>query len=401
MNIIELFAGVGGFRVGFERCDKDYFKTVFFSQWEPGKKKQFAYHCYNHNFDINDIDENLRQYTNMDIAEVPKDKLPDCDLLVGGFPCQDYSVAHSLVTSKGIEGKKGVLWWQIRSTIEKKQPKFVLLENVDRLLKSPSKQRGRDFGIILYCLDELGYDVEWCVINAAEQGEPQKRRRVFIFAWNRNTTRYAQEKGKMFFDDFTGLLPYDSKHLDLREYSFKEINEEFVYNFHKWGKMEDGKIETSDYKKISSTTITLGEIMEHTDNEKYYNFKYDKFVELKGAKKKERTTKEGYTYTFSEGSCPFPDKLDVPARTLLTSEGTTNRSTHVVNDNGRLRLLTPLECERIQTFPDNWTKYGINEDGVTYELSDRERYFLMGNALVTNLITKMGQRLKEINEREV
>lgn len=400
MNIIELFAGVGGFRVGFERCDKDYYNTVFFNQWEPNKKKQFAYHCYNYNYDINTIDENIRQYTNIDIAEVPKHELPDCDLLVGGFPCQDYSVAHSLVTSKGIEGPKGVLWWQIRSTLEEKHPNFVLLENVDRLLKSPAKKRGRDFGIILYCLDELGYDVEWCVINAAEHGEPQKRRRTFIFAWAR-TTNYATQNNKMFFEEFNGQLSSTTKKLSLREYTFKEINDSFSFAFEKYGIMENGEVITCDYKVLSPKGITLRNIIEHTDNEKYYNFQYDKFVELKGAKKKERTTKEGYTYTFSEGACPFPDHLDVPARTLLTSEGTTNRSTHVIEDNGRLRLLTPLECERIQTFPDNWTKYGINEIGNTYELSDRERYFLMGNALVTNLITKMGYKLKEINEREV
>ena len=400
MDVIELFAGVGGFRVGLERSNADYFNTVFFNQWEPSKKKQFAYHCYNYNFDINTINENIRHYTNMDIAQVPKNELPDCDLLVGGFPCQDYSVAHSLVTSKGIEGRKGVLWWQIRSTLEEKRPNFVLLENVDRLLKSPAKQRGRDFGIILYCLDELGYDVEWCVINAAEHGEPQKRRRIFLFAWLR-TTNYSTQTDKMFFNDFIEELSHNNNHLSLRTYNFNEINNSFAFQFNKYGIMENGEIETCDFTVPPTQYTNLGNIIEHSDNEKYYNFNHEKFVELKGSKKKERTTREGYTYIFSEGACPFPDRLDAPARTILTSEGTTNRSTHVVEDNGRLRLLTPLECERIQTFPDHWTQFGIDDSGKVYELSDRERYFLMGNALVTNLITTMGNKLIEINEREV
>ena len=153
-DVIELFAGVGGFRIGLERADKDFFKTIWSNQYEPSTKTQHASRTYTRVFG----EEN---HVNEDIAKVNVIDIPDCDLLVGGFPCQDYSVAQTLSNSKGIEGKKGVLWWAIEETLAIKQPPFVLLENVDRLLLSPAKQRGRDFGMILRSFYENGYDVEW------------------------------------------------------------------------------------------------------------------------------------------------------------------------------------------------------------------------------------------------
>ncbi|MDY5212357.1 DNA cytosine methyltransferase, partial [Intestinibacter sp.] len=176
IRVCELFAGVGGFRLGLEKSSNDY-KFVWANQWEPGKKTQHAYDCYVSHF-------GKENHINSDISEIDKKEIPNHDLLVGGFPCQDYSVART--GAQGIQGKKGVLWWQIRDILEAKQPRFVLLENVDRLLKSPSKQRGRDFGVMLACFNELGYSVEWRIINAAEYGFAQRRRRIFIFAFKNN-----------------------------------------------------------------------------------------------------------------------------------------------------------------------------------------------------------------------
>ena len=107
---------------------------------------------------------------------------------------------------------------------------------------------------------------------------------------------------------------------------------------------------------------------------------------MKGAKKIERTSKTGYSYWFSEGPIAFPDPLDRPGRTMLTSEGSLNRSTHIIEDksNGKKRKLTPIECERLNGFPDNWTNT---------EMPERQRYFIMGNALVVPLITKMGEQI--------
>ena len=196
-TVIELFAGVGGFRVGLNDVvsfDKDGraiergpWKFVWANQWEPATKEQHAFDCYALRFGKEDS-------SNVDISKVEKKSIPDHTLLTGGFPCQDYSVARSLHDEKGIKGKKGVLWWQINDILKAKKPAFVLLENVDRLLKSPAKQRGQAFGIILRCFCEAGYGVQWRVINAAEYGHPQRRRRTFIFAFRKDTKYYADFK---------------------------------------------------------------------------------------------------------------------------------------------------------------------------------------------------------------
>ena len=170
-TVAELFAGVGGFRIGLASAG---FKTVFSNQWEPSTKVQHASDVYVAKF-------GCEGHSNEDISKV--EKLPvKVDLLVGGFPCQDYSVAKTLNTSKGLRGKKGVLWWEILRLVSQHKPQFIFLENVDRLLKSPSTQRGRDFAVMLSTLGDEGYEIEWRVVNSAEYGFPQRRIRVFIVA---------------------------------------------------------------------------------------------------------------------------------------------------------------------------------------------------------------------------
>ena len=185
LKVVELFAGVGGFRLGLEKSN---YKVVWSNQWEPLTKTQHASMVYEARFG----EEN---HSNQDIATVPTDEIPDHDLLCGGFPCQDYSVATTLQNSKGLKGKKGVLWWSIHRILEdkKNKPKYLFLENVDRLLKSPAKQRGRDFAVMLQSLNELGYAVEWRVINAADYGMPQRRRRIFFIGYHKSTEAYFSD----------------------------------------------------------------------------------------------------------------------------------------------------------------------------------------------------------------
>ncbi|HPK29149.1 MAG TPA: DNA (cytosine-5-)-methyltransferase, partial [Bacilli bacterium] len=193
-TVVELFAGVGGFRVGLNNItaidetgkaiEHKTFDFVWANQWEPSTKAQHAFDCYNLRF------PSKTENSNVDISKVDKNTIPNHTLLCGGFPCQDYSVARSLSGAQGIEGKKGVLWWQINDILTVKRPPFVLLENVDRLIKSPAKQRGRDLGVMLRCFYDLGYALEWRVINAADYGHPQRRRRVFIFAYHQSNSYY-------------------------------------------------------------------------------------------------------------------------------------------------------------------------------------------------------------------
>lgn len=425
-TICELFAGVGGFRLGFERQSKDW-NTVWFSQWEPGKKKQWAHDCYEAHFGKSlDLDGN--DTTNLDINLVDKTKIPNHNLLVGGFPCQDYSVARPLSESKGIEGKKGVLWWQIRDVLEAKGAPFGLFENVDRLLKSPAKQRGRDFGIILSCLAGLGYSAEWRVVNAADYGAAQRRKRVFLFAY-KNNTHYASTLGDDIYRNilidglFAKAFPLDYMNKPTEttieqattQQALHEMSESFSFNFENAGYMRNGHVYTAKvYPKKSEEfePIPMKRVLEKNVPMKYYiKDNFAKWEYLKGAKKIKRTSKSGHSYEFSEGPIAFPDPIYLPARTMLTSEGSVNRSSHVIRDpqTGRLRLITPNEADRFQGFvlPDEIRLEDGTEVGWTDKhlpdkppMPERVRYFCMGNALVVPMVTRMAEVLYKIMEKE-
>ena len=276
-TICELFAGVGGFRLGFDRLGSGW-ETIWFSQWEPGAKTQWAHDCYVQHFG-DSPDLNNEFHTGEDISTVDKHAIPDHTLLVGGFPCQDYSVAHTLASSHGIEGKKGVLWWQIRDTIIAKKPPFCIFENVDRLLKSPAKQRGRDFGIILACLAEEGYSVEWRVVNAAQYGAAQRRRRTFIYAY-RNDTVYGQKMVSMSPESIIqtkGLMAQAFPIQDMgpmTETSISNdiiaVSDSFAFTFENSGYMHEGRIYTVKTIEAAEKPILLGEILQKNFNEKYY-----------------------------------------------------------------------------------------------------------------------------------
>lgn len=430
-KMVELFAGVGGFRLGLERLNSGW-ETSWFSQWEPGKKKQWAHDCYVYHF--GDVKDSAGEYTTgIDISEVDKRNIPDHILLTGGFPCQDYSVAHSLSSSKGIEGKKGVLWWQIRDVLIAKRPPFVLLENVDRLLKSPASQRGRDFGIILASFAQLGYRVEWRVINAAEYGAAQRRRRTFIFAYNEHT-KYAKQMDSLEPNEIiinSGLMAKafpvnEYKDIEIGTFDYTDVSDvdidrmlsegtidsdndlinmtnNFKFGFMNAGYMMDGQITTMKVLPAHMEPILLNKIVQSNVDDSYYIKQEDmaSWTYMKGAKKIPRTSASGHSYVFSEGPIAFPDPLDRPGRTMLTSESTKNRSTHVVADpsSGRLRLLTEIEAERLQGFDDDWTKNCL-VDGEVVEMPKRMRYFCMGNALVVPMITRMGKILDIVTDKE-
>ena len=402
-TICELFAGVGGFRLGFDRL-KSGWETKWFSQWEPGTKTQWAHDCYVSHFGESE-DLNGEIHTGEDISMMVKENIPDHTLLVGGFPCQDYSVAHTLASSKGIEGKKGVLWWQIRDTLIAKQAPFCIFENVDRLLKSPAKQRGRDFGIILSCLAELGYSAEWRVVNAATYGAAQRRRRTFIFAY-KNDTNYGKKMSTAKAKDIiskSGLMAKAFPIISAEEITettiskdVVEVSDSFSFAFETAGYMTDYHIYTAKVTEKEEEPIVLGKILQHNVDSSYFitdEARMAKWVYLKGAKKIPRKSANGHEYIFSEGPVAFPDPWDRPGRTMLTSESTLNRSTHVVADldTGKLRTLTPVEAERLQGFDDEWTNSGMPQ---------RMRFFCMGNALVVPMITRMGKVLDKIIKAE-
>lgn len=409
IKVVELFAGVGGFRIGLEGAS-DAYDTIWNNQWEPSTVHQDASLVYKARF-------GSAGHCNKDINTIPTDEIPDHDLMVGGFPCQDYSVASTLSRSGGIEGKKGVLWWQIYRILDEKgekRPNYVFFENVDRLLGSPAKQRGRDFAIILASLADLGYTVEWRVLNAAEYGMPQRRRRTYIVGYREDShvSNQVQDLKKWVLYDgvMSKAFPFKAKDNTLSEFTITGTIREVSDNFNKDGKnspfgtagiMRNRSVYSLDAEAIyNGPTMTLGGnlVDESLVPEDFFISENEiaKWEYEKGAKKIERTSKEGFKYTFSEGGMAFPDSLEKPSRTIITGEGgpSASRFKHVVlTPSGRYRRLIPLELERLNMFPDNHTCHP--------DVTDGRRAFLMGNALVCGIVQQIGKSLyRFIYEKE-
>lgn len=398
-TVAELFAGVGGFRVGLSRAG---WKTVYSNQWEPSTKAQHASDVYVANF-------GQSGHSNEDISTV--DKIPTkVDLLVGGFPCQDYSVAKSLKSATGLEGKKGVLWWEILRLVMTHKPKYLFLENVDRLLKSPSHQRGRDFAVMLSTLNQAGYVVEWRVVNAADYGFPQRRIRVFIVATRKSRLPKLIDPSEYLFQSgvLAQALPVAPNRSGLLEVSIAEDpeavsrffnSEKHASPFSNSGFFRDGFAHVAKTEAVhDGPFFTLRDVLVapsevppeywiDEDSLRTWHF-------LKGAKSIERVSKEtGFAYKYSEGKMSFPDSLDKPSRTVLTGEGgsTPSRFKHVIETPQGMRRLTPVELERLSGFPDGWTA----PPGLETNITDGRRAFFLGNALVVGLIERVGRSLSQ------
>lgn len=395
LKVCELFAGVGGFRLGLEKTGG--YSVIWSNQWEPSTKVQHASKVYEARF-------GAKNHSNLDIEKVPTAEIPDHDVLVGGFPCQDYSVATTLKNSRGLIGRKGVLWWSIHRILaeKKNKPHYLILENVDRLLKSPSAQRGRDFAVMLRSLCDLGYALEWRVINAADYGMPQRRKRVFLVGIHTSSPLHQSvqnNKGDLQFEQ--GILatafPIQDKAEKLLNFELDPditlISKNFnstknTSPFQNAGFCANGRVTTLKSKsrytgprKVLSDVLQNGEVTTDffipTDDLPKWNY-------LKGAKKEVRQTKEGFKYTYGEGAMVFPDDLKKPSRTIITGEGGRGptRFKHVIETEGGLRRLTPVELERLNMFPDNHTRL----EGI----SDTKRAFFMGNALVVGVVERIG-----------
>ena len=416
ITVAELFAGVGGFRLGLEGykdpSDKannlpkaGTFKTIWANQWEPpgSPTRQFAANCYRTHFGNDSVvNEDINKVLNE--HEQGLRDIPSVDMVVGGFPCQDYSVAKPLSQSGGIEGKKGVLWWDIYKFLKiqlDKSPEnaeWCLLENVDRLLKSPASQRGRDFAIILSCLASLGYCVEWRVVNSAAYGFSQRRKRVYILArrnadWELSTRLFSGIMSRAFPFNPVGNISY----VDIPKDPFvatKDFNSERSKTspFLDAGVMVDNRVITCKVEEVYKGQFkTLGDVLspENEVPENYFidNSQLSRWEYLKGSKREERVNKfTGQTYFYSEGSMAFPDLLTNPSRTILTGEGgaSPSRFKHIIKVGERYRRLVPDELDRLQGFPKGWTNTGM---------SDNNRAFCMGNALVVGVVNRIGKEI--------
>jgi DNA (cytosine-5)-methyltransferase 1 len=465
IKVVELFAGVGGFRLGLEgwkgkSASSHYtesfespYEVVWSNQWEPSSARsgelQEANTVYHRNWPDtpNSIHfpHDLNTVASPDLTDKQVDKfIPDHDMLVGGFPCQDYSVAG--VNTKGIEGKKGVLWWNIHKILQVKQPKFLFLENVDRLLKSPTNKRGRDFAIMLATLNELGYSVEWKVINAADYGMPQRRRRVYIIAYHQKAKVGIKDLLKWIETDGTFATAFPSqlngsiKDFEI-EKNIQKLSDSFDEGkFLNCGVMHEGRVLMSEFKaicpndgfsmyskqyrklgdvllngsmkdpsffldaskrlkeplvKIMQTGFEVDSRLNRQGDVIELHTELDKWIYLKGRKAEERTTSKG-KFFYKEGPLSLTDDVNKPSRTIITSEGGpgASRFKHLIEIKGKYRRLHPIELERLNMFPDDHTAFGLaNEKEVA--ITPARRAFFMGNALVVGVVEKVGEELKK------
>ena len=411
IRVAELFAGVGGFRLGLDGFhDQDNphlempsagnFQTIWANQWEPPgiASKQFAWRCYESRFGKGScVNEDISAV--LDKYEAGEIDIPDVDMVVGGFPCQDYSVAKPLSMAGGIEGEKGVLWWSICKFLQLKEPKYCLFENVDRLLKSPARQRGRDFAIILSCLSSLGYSAEWRVVNSAEYGYPQRRKRVYIFA-ERIAEEWDLEK-RLSDGVMARALPIKpvvtTSKVSIPKDAYvatQKFNLSGVANpFDVAGVMQNFvSVTAAVIEDYHGKRHTLGDVIVPASEVPAEFFvsagELNRWEYLKGAKREPRIDKKtGHEYFYSEGPMAFPDSLDKPSRTILTGEGGSgaSRFKHIIQcEDGRYRRLVPDELDQLQGFPKGWTDIGM---------SDNRRAFCMGNALVVGVVNLIGSEI--------
>jgi DNA (cytosine-5)-methyltransferase 1 len=403
-TVTELFAGVGGFRIGLSRAN---LKTVFSNQWEPSTKVQHASDCYLRNFGPEGhFNEDVVALVERHVASAGG-IIPKTDILVGGFPCQDYSVAKTLNSSKGLEGRKGVLWWSIRDLVEANRPRFVFLENVDRLLKSPSSQRGRDFAIMLSTLGSLGYRIEWRTVSAADYGFPQRRIRVFILATQTDSSETLSLDHGAEIVSSSGVLarafPIAPPTNFLHQIEISEtpdvLTEQFGLAakkspFLRAGVYQNGLALTTEVEPdwvgpkavLNDVLVPPGQVPNEfwIDDAAMEEWRY-----LKDAKAIPRVHREsGTPYFYSEGRMAFPDSTENPSRTILTGEGGKSPSifNHIILQEGRFRRLLPIELERLSGFPDEFTRVGVNG-----EIRDSRRAFFIGNALVVGLVERVGR----------
>ena len=443
LRVAELFAGVGGIRLALEGLGtpehpkSDSFKVVWSSQWEPSTKVQHASDVYvarwgaegHSNENVFDVVADPVKFAEVIVASP--------DVLVGGFPCQDYSVAKPADKATGIEGRKGVLWWAIYRALNQLQAagkpvSYLILENVDRLLKSPTACRGRDFAIIVSSLAMLGYAVEWRVVNAADYGFPQRRRRVFMVAYHSSTELYqraqvaAAASRSAAWLSAEGVIagglpatPLTEDHVESFFIGDDPLQAQAAYSagakgasrFHSGGLMVAGKVWTAEVKAARFTSgtedtpdfarftgcrqaLTLGDVVAKTAAAdvapEFYldDNSLARWMYLKGSKSAMRVAANGHEYKYSEGPLPFPDPLDRPARTIITGEGgsSASRTKHVVRGvDGRLRRLTSEELEELNQFPRGFTR----AEG----MSEVRRAFMMGNALVVGVVRAIGASL--------
>jgi len=336
MKYIDLFAGIGGFHYGIERAEaqiqilqerqaeigntglghNEANGNIGHGVGSPHGKSECVYSNEWDKYANSVYRKHFGECDQSDIRTVDAGKIPDHDLLVGGFPCQSFSIAGK---RRGFLDTRGTLFFEIARILQAKRPTFCLLENVKGLL---SHDKGNTFRTIITALDELGYDTEWQVLNSKNFGVPQNRERVFIIGHIRGTPRPK-------------VFPIIGK----SEKDIRRVGEEVSY-----------ALDANYHKGTNTLDKSRRQVIRQP---------------LKFIKRNQKNIEGDYSFTVD------------------------GANTGGVRQDMKIRRLTPIECERLQGFPDDWTKYGADGEMI----SDTQRYKMCGNAVTTNVITEIVKRL--------
>jgi len=357
IRIADLFGGVGGFRLGIERATNKENREIEQQQQSKGanirhnrnklntsssrgrgreNKRDTTYSCVFYSeidkYAVQTYNKNFKEnHKPTDITKIRAKDIPNFDILCGGFPCQAFSIAGK---RRGFQDTRGTLFFEIARIIKTKRPKIVFLENVKGLL---NHNKGETFRTIIQTISELGYNVQWMVLNSKFFGVPQNRERVFIIGSLRGECRPE-------------ILP------------FGEINE---INNQKQQKQEQYIMDLYNNKIHSDRSPTLTEPHHNT------------LRVMTQVHNMQPRSPNRPSLKYSSGGSGHLQRDDI---SYCLDGGNTNA---VEFNDMKIRRLTPIECERLQGFPDNWT------EGV----SDTQRYKQMGNAVTVNVIEAIARKL--------
>ncbi|HEM0756029.1 TPA: DNA (cytosine-5-)-methyltransferase [Listeria monocytogenes] len=375
MNFLDLFAGIGGFRLGMERAGHTCVGYVEIDKY--ARKSYSAIH------------DTKGEWTAHDITKVTDDEWRELrgtiDVICGGFPCQSFSIAGK---RRGFEDIRGTLFFDIARAAKQIKPRYLFLENVKGLL---SHNKGQTFATILRTLHELGYDAEWQVCNSKNHGVPQNRERVFIIG-------HLREAGGR------KIFPFGGNDTAVNNKRIEKIG-----NIRKKGKSQSGDVVSvnglaptlcsATTQKDPLKVIVAGKLPgSHEQNSRVYGLEgvSPTLTTMQGGGqepkiKVKEATKKGFAEAYPGDSINIsrPDSETRRGRvgkqlanTLLTGE-----EQAVVENDFRIRKLTPLECWRLQGFPD-WAF-----DRATEVNSNSQLYKQAGNSVTVNVIEAIAKKL--------
>lgn len=367
MRYIDLFGGIGGFRYGIERATNGRWQCVYYADID-----KYATAVYSHNF--------KEDWKPTDIRKVEPESIPGADLICGGFPCQSFSVAGK---RKGFEDTRGTLYHEILRIARAKRIKYLFLENVKGLL---NHDEGATFATILQSLDESGYDAQWQVLNS-KWWVPQNRERVFIVANLR-----GEPRPEIFPIGENDPASAQTARGELQTSKISGAITESEYKQHGDGTYVIHTEEAREYKDFSPTVSSGGGHLPHVVQPVLTP---DKTKKRQNGRRFKDAGEEMFTLTGQDKHGIMMEIANTVTPDTYLAKGARKRidgkAVLTSMHERRIRRLTPIECERLQGFPDNWT--------AEPKISDTQRYKMCGNAVTTNVIQAIVE--KWINNSKV